>query len=118
VKRFADDGTRLTDCCGAYSTFSIDDGDLMCRRCYECVEPGEGDGAERLPAGLADEIRSICAREFDMPADSEFFSMDWLPGESADAALLRIFCAEHDVQTAQRGAGWSVEQTVLVLIYG
>jgi hypothetical protein len=46
-KRYADDGCRLTDCCGAYSTFS--DGGLMCRRCCEYVESGEGDGGEYLP---------------------------------------------------------------------
>ncbi len=46
IKRYADDGTRLTDCCGSYSTFSVDDGELMCRSCYGYVPFGQGDGSE------------------------------------------------------------------------
>lgn len=43
-KRWADDGCRLTDCCGVYSTFF--ETTLVCRKCYEEVEFGEGDGTE------------------------------------------------------------------------
>lgn len=47
TKKYADDGTRLTDCCGAYSTFM--EGELCCKKCYEVVDYGEGDGSERRP---------------------------------------------------------------------
>ena len=99
----------MTDCCGAYSTFS--DGELMCRKCCEYVEFGEGDGSESVDVALVAFIRTICAREFGRDADYPFFSMDYLDGESADGALLRIFSAErkhHD----------SDEHTVMVLING
>jgi len=43
------DGTRLTDCCAAYSAFDMDDGVLMCKKCYGEVNYGEGDGTESLP---------------------------------------------------------------------
>lgn len=46
-QRYDRDGTRLTDCCGAYSTIS--GGLLCCRACYEVVQSGEGDGSERRP---------------------------------------------------------------------
>jgi len=36
------DGTRLTDCCGAYATHV--DAQLCCKRCYKVVESGQGDG--------------------------------------------------------------------------
>lgn len=42
--RYDRDGMRLTNCCGAHSTFT-DDG-LACKACYELVEFGEGDGNE------------------------------------------------------------------------
>ncbi len=52
-KRYDRAGSRLTDCCGAYSTF-MDPGDgsweLSCRKCCKAVEPGEGDGSERAPS--------------------------------------------------------------------
>ena len=41
-------GGRLTDCCECFST--IDDGPLYCKKCYEEVEWGEGDGSEKLTA--------------------------------------------------------------------
>ena len=37
---------RLTDCCGAYSTYH--DEDLSCKHCWRSVENGEGDGGEFL----------------------------------------------------------------------
>jgi hypothetical protein len=40
---------RLTDCCSSWSTW-MDDGTgtevLSCKKCYEEVETGEGDGNE------------------------------------------------------------------------
>jgi hypothetical protein len=42
-------GGRLTDCCECFS--SIDDGPLYCKKCYEEVEMGEGDGSENLTHG-------------------------------------------------------------------
>ena len=48
AKKYGADGVRLTDCCGAYSTF-VDVGDgweLSCKRCYEAVPSGQGDGSE------------------------------------------------------------------------
>jgi hypothetical protein len=47
LKRYDADGTRLTDCCGAYSKVSEDDGGLFCRACRRGVGPGEGDGSEQ-----------------------------------------------------------------------
>jgi len=42
-------GMRLTDCCAAFSTY-MDDGyggtELSCKRCYEAVPSGQGDGSE------------------------------------------------------------------------
>jgi len=50
MKRFADDGMRLTDCCGADSTWRQDvrteQEVLTCRACYKLVKFGEGDGSE------------------------------------------------------------------------
>ena len=43
-KRYDEDGCRLTDCCGAYSTYM--DLGLSCRACCKEVEIGEGDGCE------------------------------------------------------------------------
>lgn len=42
-----DEGTRLTDCCGACSTYV--EGVLSCKACYEAVPPGQGDGSELRP---------------------------------------------------------------------
>lgn len=39
---YAEDGTRLTDCCAAYSTFHDDV--LCCKVCWNEVSVGEGDG--------------------------------------------------------------------------
>ena len=54
-KQYANDGTRLTDCCGAYSTYMegiFNDMDieilLCCKKCYEPVSHGQGDGNEKL----------------------------------------------------------------------
>ena len=48
TKKYTADGVRLTDCCGAYSTF-VDVGDgweLSCKQCYKAVPSGQGDGSE------------------------------------------------------------------------
>ena len=53
-KKYNQDGIRLTDCCGAYSTYHMDfDGHdyLCCKACYREVSHGEGDGTERQEEG-------------------------------------------------------------------
>lgn len=42
-------------------------------------------------ADLVWRFREALAEAFDAPIDHPFFRRDWLPGEDADAALLRIF---------------------------
>ena len=70
MKKFADDGMRLTDCCGSHSTFH--DNDLVCKSCWEIVSTGEGDGSEYVvkpvkyvntkhQSQLADEMRGFLA---------------------------------------------------------
>jgi hypothetical protein len=44
---YATDGTRLTDCCGAYSKVMMDW--LCCRKCKREVPLGLGDGSEHAP---------------------------------------------------------------------
>lgn len=51
--KFDADGMRLTDCCGSYSTFCDWYGDgccdtLVCKRCYQRVNTGEGDGNDNV----------------------------------------------------------------------
>jgi len=46
-------GQRMTDCCGCYSTYHDDT--LICKRCYNEVDFGEGDGTEFRPGVTADE---------------------------------------------------------------
>ena len=41
------DGTRLTNCCGAYSTY-MDTDQLCCKACYNPVEDGEGDCVDKI----------------------------------------------------------------------
>ena len=41
------DGTRLTNCCGAYSTH-MDTDELCCKVCCMPVEIGEGDGVDNI----------------------------------------------------------------------
>jgi hypothetical protein len=51
MKKYDESGMRLTDCCGAHSTYPIDaHGGLCCKKCYRTVEIGEGDGCEYLPS--------------------------------------------------------------------
>ena len=43
--RYDESGRRLTDCCGAFSTYM--DGDILCcKQCYWEVPVGQGDGTE------------------------------------------------------------------------
>lgn len=42
-----EDGVRLTECCGAFSTYV--EGVLCCKVCYEEVEVGQGDGEDVVP---------------------------------------------------------------------
>ena len=63
-KRYNKAGERLTDCCGAMSTYSMVDvmvcGDLYdggsvlsCKKCWKEVSIGEGDGCETRPKDRA-----------------------------------------------------------------
>ena len=45
MKRYNEDGMRMTDCCGACSTYD-EFGELYCKACYTVVGIGEGDGSE------------------------------------------------------------------------
>ena len=47
-KKYDEHGCRLTDCCGTYSTYMDDEHDvvLCCKKCYEQVPLGQGDGSE------------------------------------------------------------------------
>ena len=69
-----ENGCRLTDCCGAYSTFMDDD--LCCKACFNTVEFGEGDGSEHIriqPARRVfvgyDDIRDYVDDSIDEPSD-------------------------------------------------
>jgi len=57
TKRYDEFGQRVTSCCGCYSTY-IENGTghyaLCCKKCYEEVEFGEGDGGE-FKAGVTSE---------------------------------------------------------------
>jgi hypothetical protein len=48
-KRYNEQGFRVTDCCGAMSSYGMDDGVLSCKKCRHEVEVGEGDGIEKEP---------------------------------------------------------------------
>ena len=50
----SDSGLRLTDCCGAMSTYL--DTDLCCKNCWHLVEVGEGDGCDYLHLGHVDDF--------------------------------------------------------------
>ena len=39
-------GMRLTDCCAAHSTYSVDTSELYCKACFGAVRIGERDGSE------------------------------------------------------------------------
>ena len=45
-KKYDENGSRLTDCCGSYSTYDCE-GNLECKSCFGRVAIGEGDGSER-----------------------------------------------------------------------
>ena len=42
--KYSSDGIRLTDCCGAFSTYF--DNILCCKKCWQEVSYGQGDGEE------------------------------------------------------------------------
>jgi len=53
MKRYNSEGMRLTDCCGAYSTYCQSDESgqldtLCCKACYAEVPFGQGDGGEHI----------------------------------------------------------------------
>lgn len=53
--RYAESGTRLTDCCGAYSTYNEDsrgEFTLCCKACWREVGPGQGDGSASQDSAL------------------------------------------------------------------
>lgn len=43
-RKYTPDGMRLTDCCGAFSTYFDDT--LVCKGCFDPVGIGQGDGTE------------------------------------------------------------------------
>jgi len=47
MKKYDSDGHRLTNCCGAFSTF-MEGEVLCCKACYREVSFGEGDGSDDL----------------------------------------------------------------------
>lgn len=59
VAKYASDGTRLTDCCGSYSTFH--GVMLCCKVCWREVPPGQGDGSEQKPVEETNEGAHCCA---------------------------------------------------------
>ncbi len=52
MKKYDSDGHRLTNCCGAFSTFMEGErGEVLCcKACYREVSFGEGDGSDDLPS--------------------------------------------------------------------
>ena len=48
--------TRLTDCCGAFSTYD-DHGSLYCKKCFCEVDHGQGDGSEEMPTPLKEHFQ-------------------------------------------------------------
>jgi len=65
--------------------------------------PGEGNASDRdaelmkRDAEIVRRLRKRLAEAFDAPTNHPFFRRDWLPGEDADAALLRIFRSNKQV---------------------
>lgn len=72
---------------------------------------------ELADRSLVARIRLVCARELEQQPEYDFFHMDYADGESADAALLRLYREELRAQTAR---GWNprVEDIVLTLCHG
>lgn len=51
MPKYNQEGIRLTDCCGAMSTYSeefVGEFVLCCKKCWEKVPIGQGDGNEKL----------------------------------------------------------------------
>jgi len=57
------DRQQLTPCCGSYSTYH--EADLVCKKCYCHVLPGQGDGSSFLSPDGATLISSPTKWEFD-----------------------------------------------------
>lgn len=55
LKIFDAEGIRLTDCCGCYSSYYCGDEIpvLVCKKCYEEVPIGQGDGNESKTLGTS-----------------------------------------------------------------
>lgn len=73
------------------------------------------DALER--ASLVAKIRLACARQFDQDPDYPFFNANYLPGESADDALVRLFNEELEAQRS-RGREPGTEYVIDTLIHG
>jgi len=56
-------------------------------------------------------VRVVCAREFDMPVDSDFFYADRRLGETTDQCLLRVFQAARATEASDTDA-------INVLVHG
>lgn len=66
---------------------------------------------------LVAKIRLICAREFNLDPSYDFFYLNYNEGESADAALLRLFQEEHEDQRS-RGYAPTFRDVILTLCHG
>lgn len=62
-------------------------------------------------------IRSTCAREFNCPRETPFFSAHAEPGESADETILRVF---REACEAERDADPDItdDEVLRVMIFG
>jgi len=64
----AETGMRMTDCCGAMSTYD-ENGSLHCKECYEEVADGQGDGDEYRWSGPARQHQRIVDDRMDQVHD-------------------------------------------------
>lgn len=62
-KKYDTHGQRVTDCCGSYSSYMDVDNEgtqgLCCKRCYEEVGFGQGDGGEFREGVTPDEYYKL-----------------------------------------------------------
>jgi len=70
--------TKLTSCCGAYSTYD-QDGYLYCKKCFNTVPVGEGDGNVGHAFGEQDWSWILADGEdiWDALAPYENLAQDW-----------------------------------------
>jgi hypothetical protein len=59
--------------------------------------PGRDAELLKRDADIVRRLRERLAETFDCPTSSSFFRRDWLPGEGADEALLRIYRSNKQV---------------------